>query len=322
MLNLFRYLAMILLMQMVVGQTLAADDYQTTSLPAGSTIIRSLACDGKGRLWVATFGTGLWVIDASGSQRFFDTATNQPFPMINNLLFTDNSLFIATAGGGCVKLDCDSLKFSPLVQHPGFDKLHGLYKTSSGTIFIGSVGSGTARLRGNSWVPVAESQSTQLAWVNSILEWGNQIWVGTSTGLYKTSTETEQWKPQFAGISRAVNCLLVHENILYAGTSDRGVYALKAGQEPELVAGTMGQIQFLTNFNSQVIAGGELGLWSIENLQAVEVENDISNVKCAVVDAKNFLLIGTMNGKIYSSVDAKHFSLTFAFNENSLQEQK
>lgn len=294
----------------------------SASLHAGAATVRSIVFDQTGRMWIATFGRGLWLSDDSGLRNFHDQSTDLPPPMVNNLMAADDSLYVATAGAGCLKLSCSSLRFAPVNQLVGFEKLHALFKTSTGKILIGSVGSGTAVLRNDSWQPVSESQSSQLGWVNSIAEFNGKIWLGTATGLYNNSIELDPWKPQFAGLSRAINCLHVSRGILYAGTTDRGVYMLKPGSEPEPVAGTMGQMQFLIDFNGSTIAGGELGLWKIDEGQSQEINTELYDAKCAAVSQKKILFIGTMNGKIYRSVDAKQFETAVSILENSPGEQK
>ena len=61
----------ILLLLMLMNLPLLAAAGEA-KLPAYATTIRSLAVEGNGRLWVATFGKGLWQIDAAaraGSKR-------------------------------------------------------------------------------------------------------------------------------------------------------------------------------------------------------------------------------------------------------------
>lgn len=288
-------------------------------LPAYATTIRSLAVEGNGRLWVAAFGRGLWQIDAAGPRRF--EKDGQPFPMVNNLMLSGEKLYIATAGGGCLRLNTETLEFEPLTQAPGFEKLHALMQTSDGRVFIGSVGSGTAVLNDNVWQPMKVDESSQLAWVNSIVEWQNQLWLGTATGLYR-NVASGTWRPQAAELRRAINCLLVHNGILYAGSTDRGVFAIEADGYPRQVNGTLGPVHFLQAYGADLLAGGDLGLWNIKIVDSVEIALPFNDAKCAAVDAKKILYIGTADGKIYKSNDAKNFIHTMSFTENGLEEQK
>ncbi len=289
------------------------------SIPAASTTIRSLAFDNQGRLWIATFGEGLWLRDNSGLRRFREESSDRPFPMINNLLVCNRYLYVATAGGGCLRLNTDSFRFDPLKQTPGFEKLHALYASASGTVYIGSVGSGTAVLANDEWKPLKANESISFAWVNSVLEWQNQIWLGTATGLYKTSANG-LWKPVSAELPRAINCLLLHNNVLYAGTTDRGVYIIHPGKYPEPVTGTIGQINFLVNYSDGVVAGGDLGIWVVGDKNTRDITSGIEYPKCACSNGKNILHIGTTDGKIFMTEDLQKFALILSI--NGPEEQK
>lgn len=310
-----KLLLLLAVFALISGTTLAA------SLPARATTIRSIAIDAGGHLWVATFGSGLWLKDNSGTRKFFDAETKQPFPMINGLLISGKRLFIATAGGGCVVLNTESLQFEAIKQAVGFEKLHALTESSTGDIYIGSVGSGTALLQNGVWVSMTDNESSQLAWVNSIVEWQGSLWLGTATGLYENKIGSP-WKPASSELRRAVNCLLVHENILYVGTTDRGVYAIKPGEYPKQLTDTMGPVNFLTIHADRVIAGGDLGIWSIQNSLSTEITTDITAPKCAFSDRKNKLFLGTADGRIYLSEDGKNFRHFMSFTEQGLEENK
>ncbi|MDD3147932.1 MAG: hypothetical protein PHD82_11555 [Candidatus Riflebacteria bacterium] len=305
-----------------VGIAIIIAAYATAAtLPAGATTVRSIAVEGNGRIWVATFGNGLWVVDETGPRRFTDSKTDQPFPMINNLLLSGNRLFIATAGGGCVALNTTTLQFEKITQARGFEKLHALTRAADGSIYIGSVGSGSAVLQNDAWQPLTQKESSQLSWVNSIVEWQGYLWLGTATGLYRNKSGSP-WKPSAGELRRAINCLHVHENTLYAGTTDRGVYAIKPDDYPVQVSQTLGPINFLTSYDGQVLAGGNMGLWSIKNAQASEITSGIVDPKCVFADDKKNLLIGTLDGKIYVSNDGTLFRLKLTFKENGLEEHK
>ncbi|HNX74934.1 MAG TPA: two-component regulator propeller domain-containing protein [Candidatus Rifleibacterium sp.] len=299
---------------------MASISAQAEQLSAPASTIRSIAFDNQQRMWVGTFGLGLWLKDGQGLRPFTDQAAKQPFPMINNLLISGRDLYIATAGGGCVRLDTETLRFAAIEQATGFEKLHALMETGSGSIFIGSVGSGTANLQNNRWQPMTVQESSQLAWVNSIVEWQGYLWLGTATGLYRNPIG-HPWKPESYELRRPVNCLLVHENILYAGSTDRGVFSIKPGDYPEQIPGTLGPINMLVTFAGKVIAGGKFGLWVIQKNGCEELKTVIDDPRCAGIDAKKILHIGTVDGKIYQTADLKKFIHAYSISNKGLKEQ-
>lgn len=305
--------AMLCLYSSAVAQTKFANSDAT---------IRSIAFDQRGRLWAGSFGRGLWVADETGITRFFDENAQQPHPMVNNLLFDGHYMWVATAGGGCIRIDTSLDQIVPVEQQAGFSKLHGLARTSSGTLIIGSVGSGSAYLADDRWVPVSNSQPVNLAWVNSIIEWQNRLWLGTSTGLYSTGSAVSDWRPQYEQLNRGVNHLAAdHEKLLIA-TTRNGLYEKNPGKSPEKVSGIDGMIHFILPVDRQTLVIGDRATWVITDGAAVKVVNSVENAKCAAMDSKNRFFIGTTDGKIYVSDNGTNFSLKYFFSDNGLEENK
>ncbi|EKE23969.1 MAG: hypothetical protein ACD_6C00280G0001 [uncultured bacterium] len=289
---------------------------------AQDATIRSIAFDQQGRMWVATFGRGLWVIRDSNISKYDDAEKQQPYPMINNLLCDGQYLWVATAGGGCIKINTATDQIEQVSQHTGFEKLHALTRTAAGQIIIGSVGSGTAYLKDNAWQPVKEAQSINLAWVNSVVEWQNKLWLGTSTGLYSNSTDLSDWRPQYEQLNRGVNHLAVSEDRLLIATTRHGLYSFKNGESPVRVAGIDGMIHFIQPVKDGALVIGEQSMWRLSTEHVQKLETAVTHAKCGAVDTKNRFFIGTTDGRIYRSDDGKEFKLQYIFSENGLEEQK
>jgi ligand-binding sensor domain-containing protein len=284
--------------------------------------IRSITFDQRGRIWVASFGRGLWLISKTDISRFYDEKTQQPYPMINNLLFDDSYLWVATAGGGCIRINTEFDRIEPVEQHKGFGKLHAIARTASGSIIIGSVGSGSAYLKDNKWVPVKDSQPVNLAWVNSIVAWQNRLWLGTSTGLYATGEAISDWHPQYEQLNRGVNHLAAVGDRLLIATTRNGLYEKKPGKEPEKLWGIEGMINFILPSDHQTLVIGSKAAWRIIAGKISHIDNPVANAKCAAVDSKNRFFIGTTDGKIYASDDGINFFLKYFFSDNGLEENK
>lgn len=284
--------------------------------------IRSMAFDQRGRLWIGSFGRGLWVADEKKITRFFAEKTQQPYPMINNLLFDGHYLWVATAGGGCIRINTELDQIEPVKQHDGFGKLHALTATSSATVLIGSVGSGTAYFKDDSWLPVSQMQPVNLAWVNSIVEWQHRLWLGTSTGLYSTGISVSEWKPQYAQLNRGVNHLAVDNDRLLIATTRNGLYELLPGKDPTKVTGIDGMIHFILPSASQTLVIGDKSVWQLVNGVVCKLTDPVANAKCAAFDAKNRFFIGTTDGKIYISDSGTNFTLKYLFSDKGLEENK
>lgn len=289
--------------------------------------VRDMVEDEAGNLWIATFGNGLWRKNADKIEIFSTPAANDPFPMISNLLLEKNRLWIATTGGGCVCLNLQSKELEPIKQAPGFEKLHGLIKTSHGAMLIGSVGSGTAILRHfnkkPAWEAISPRNLQHLSWVNDFYEWQQQLWLATNIGLYSTAAAEvdRSWSPRSAGLGEGANCLKAYDGLLYIGTTTRGVFAMKPGKQPYPLRNTYGEIYFITRFAGKLLAGGQYGLWELDEKAGREIARfpDIA-AKSHLVTNNNTLLIGTMDGRIIKTEDLNEFTLLLNLQQHGAEE--
>ncbi len=289
----------------------------------GNFTVRDLVEDANGTIWAGTFGMGLWKISGGSAQLFVSQPPGQLFPMICNLLLDGNLLWIATAGGGCLGFDLNRQAFLPIKQNANFNKLHGLFKTSSGHLLIGSVGTGTAILDNNEWKPISPRTLQHLSWVNDINEWNDRIWLATSAGLYHTDLKklTENWHPISAYLGEGANFIYPDGNEMLIGTTARGVFRLRPGKQPAPVRNTYGEIYFITRFKNHLIAGGRYGLWEINATAAREISNFPDLVaKTFLVTKNNTLLVGTEDGKIIETEDLRGFKILLNLQQHGLEE--
>ncbi|MFZ5953002.1 MAG: two-component regulator propeller domain-containing protein [Candidatus Rifleibacteriota bacterium] len=288
--------------------------------------IRDMVEDDHGSVWIGTFGMGLWQYREGQLKKYEVSQGEKPYPMISNLMLIGKSLFIATAGGGCVRLNLEKNVLEPIRQLTGFDRLHALFAADDGKIYIGSVGSGTAVLNSatSAWEPLSERTLQHLSWVNDINQWNSNICLATSCGLYFNPIESKKWQPVSAGLGEGANFLFpAKEDRLYIGTTSRGVFVMKPQKQPAPVRNTYGEIYFLTRFRQKLIAGGQFGLWELdeEKGSAREISNfpDMA-AKSFLVTKKNILLIGTMDGRIIYTDDLKEFKLLLNLQQHAAEE--
>ena len=286
--------------------------------------IRDMIEDSQGNIWIGTFGLGLWKYANGRPQPFIADAKNRPYPMISNLLLDGSRLWIATAGGGCDCLNLKSGKFFDFSQTDGFKKLHGLIKTSHGDVITGSVGSGTAIFNPehSSWQPVTDRTLQHLSWVNDLYEWKQRLWLATNCGLYSTPVEAvkKSWQPTSAGLGEGANCLFASGDKLFIGTTSRGVFAMKTGKQPYPIRNTYGEIYFIASFRNRLIAGGQYGLWELNETSGQEIAKFPAIAAKSCLVTKNSVYIGTMDGKIIGTEDLNEFNLLLNLQQHGPEE--
>ncbi len=121
-------------------------------------------------------------------------------------------------------------------------------------LFAGSLSDGIFRTSndGNTWVQI--NQGMPLYWVKSLAVYGNTVYAGTQSGLYKSDNDGINWSP--AGFNNvAVNALTINNGKLFAGTGT-GVYLFEASGNWSQVGQITQDILMLNSFHSTLIAGG------------------------------------------------------------------
>jgi ligand-binding sensor domain-containing protein/two-component sensor histidine kinase len=117
-------------------------------------LIMDLLKEEDGKLWVATFGNGIKIIDTKTTEMFhFTDEKLPPYGLsVNDIyrLFKDNSgtMWIGTGGGGVNKLNTNTSKFSHWYKEANNanslsnKKIWAILKDEENNIFIGTDGSG------------------------------------------------------------------------------------------------------------------------------------------------------------------------------------
>lgn len=292
------------------------------SIPANKVTIRSIVLDHSGVLWVATFGKGLWKMQNNLASQVYDNKIQQPHSMINTISISQNYLWIATAGKGCVAYNLATKCFDKIPQINGFDRLHAFINTSTGKTLIGSVGSGSAILIDNKWEAMNKNAPISRKWVNCFAEWNNQLWIGTSTDLYSVSTDkiNKNWRPKSKAIRNGINCLLADDEQLLVGTTANGIYAMKRGGRAKHLHKTYGSIYQILKWKNTLWASGQFGLWMLSTDSPTLIEEyKFKTPKSLAIDSNGNLIIGTIDGKLILTSDGKNFKVAMEITANGLE---
>ena len=317
---------LIVLMGMACLATPCCDASQL-GLPTCAYTVRDMVEDTHGKIYVGTFGAGLWLINNQEITRQKSLEQQGLFPMISNLLIDGEKLWVATTGDSCNYITLSDLKFHKIQHTPRFSRLHALYLTNNNKILIGSVGSGAAILNKNEntycWQPVRKKVLNHLSWINDINEWKNSIWLATANGAYHTPSgqNINNWQPKSEGLRSGANHFFPDKNKLFISTTSRGVFVKIGTKQAVPISGIHGETYFVTRFKNTLIAGGESGLWEIDKNRGKKIQSFHDHcAKSYLVTRKNSLLIGTMDGRIIETKDLKKFKLLAHLQVESIKE--
>ena len=246
-------------------------------------------CDHEGSFWAGSWGGGLSVLLGGGWRTL--TSENSPLPgdWISALASAGDGLWIATYGHGLAYLreGCWTTldrKNSGLPSH----LLTCLSLDGSGGLYIGTENRGLAHLAAdgtwNTWaLPVSDLDQE----VTALLVRGDQVWVGTHSGLHVLDPERGEWRPlseQRAGVGEWIYALASAEPARVWIGSDRGLAlwdrgtlsrfdpgdGLPHGVVSALAVDAEGRV-WAGTFVRGLVVGGSIQLPRIERLPVVLV---------------------------------------------------
>ncbi|HEX6738183.1 MAG TPA: two-component regulator propeller domain-containing protein [Vicinamibacteria bacterium] len=160
-----------------------------------------LAEDGRGHLWVATYGGGLSVLDPeSGAFRHYRHRTEAPSSLGSDLLttvFADRAgtIWIGTDGAGVWQYDAASDRFAALLHDPADpaslsqNVVRTLYEDGQGQLWVGTYLGGASVLKrprhAFGYFPPDPADPSGLSDIASAFleDAQGRIWVGTGLGL-------------------------------------------------------------------------------------------------------------------------------------------
>lgn len=152
----------------------------------GYNDIKTVFQDREGNIWVATYGNGLAAM-VDESFTFFNYKAN----VGNNILsvaFHQNGYFL---GGekGLVKVTNGLTKEIKSISGLSGDKVTALHYSDNGSLWIGTSKSGVYLLLPgqSSLSPFFKADNSLGNSINSLTEWGNDIYIATKNGVYQVN---------------------------------------------------------------------------------------------------------------------------------------
>lgn len=278
--------------------------------------IHALVPDPAGRVWIGTYGRGLWVYDRGNGSPFPCPEGFDLDPRISKMLVVGSDLYLATAGGGCRGLDLQTMLPTALPSLPDdFRYLHALFAPASGGLYVGSVGTGTAFLppKSGAWRRVPAWSGQYLSWVNDFAEWNGYLWAACQGGLFRAPADDPFAKPPKAMfVLGEVNRLFPGKNFLLVGTMNRGAFRVTADNDDLKIFATFAAIHAIVQWHDRFWFAGDAGLWvtDLEAIEATLITDFLPSAdapKSLTVSANDQLLIGTLHGRLFATQDGRQF---------------
>lgn len=281
-----------------------------------------MAVDAKGRLWLGIFGGGVWMFDGKKGFPVGSPDTASPGNRISRIVPDGNRMWAVTAGDGLWQFDLETGGWRPFTPSPGKDMayLHGFLDLGEDELLLGSVGSGAAWLNQGTWRPIGQKEGLTDSWVNDIVPASPGAWLGTSGGIFlfrdgsirEWRYPTDEGGPGGLWVNPEVNVLIPRDPFLFVGTGEDGVFFFPPSGQEKKVQGTFGNIQAFTVWHGDLwaagpsalfrISSGRPGEWSARTVAEAPRER---GWKSLAVSSDDRLLIGTMDGKVFASVDGE-----------------
>jgi len=295
-----------------------------------------MVSDSAGRLWIGSFGAGLWVVGRDRITQVTDRAGKSPSLRFSRLLLDGHLLWGATAGEGLLCYDIERNTWVPVKPDPGsrMRYLHGLARAADGRLLLGSVGSGAASLENGVWHRFTPEQGLRDDWVNEIVPAGDSLWFATSRGVYviPDSGKPEWLFPQGSPAERdfwedpEVNVLVPIKPFVFIGTMSNGAFRLGPDGHETKLKGTAGNIQAMLLWRGALWVAGANGIWRIDHHLARPATankagfwSDGCQFKSLAISSKGTLLAGTLDGRIFETNDGKTFSLILKFSDGAFR---
>jgi signal transduction histidine kinase/ligand-binding sensor domain-containing protein len=152
--------------------------------PPPAPVIRCALEDHNGRLWLGTWGNGLFRCDTNGSLLQFTKRDGLGSDFVRALCEDgEGDLWVGTEGGGLARLRPPLFAVYGLAQGLSWDWITSVSAGPDGKLWVGTDGYGLNRLEGDMIRPVgSESGAGPLHVMAALADRQGEIWLGTRAG--------------------------------------------------------------------------------------------------------------------------------------------
>lgn len=283
----------------------------------GIADIYSVARDGSGRIWFASYGSGLYQLQKNGKFTRFEQADG----LANNTthcMQVDRTgrLWIGTAGG-VTRISADEVKTFTEMQGLCSNAVSSIAEDSWGNMWFGTSGGGLCRLDGERFIHFNEKSGDMGTWVYTLFcDTLNHMWFATSKGGV-TEYDGEYFTNYYEGAgftSFKVRCIAQDTNgVMWFGTTGDGVYSFANGSfrhytRSDGLSLSVVSCLLVDSLNRTWIgtAGGYISIYDPVTDRIFKVGKDSgfadpksSRVNCMEMDSKGNIWVGTTGAGAY-----------------------
>lgn len=284
-------------------------------------VIRDIAEDKDRNIYLATFGSGLFVYNFKENTWFNYKKCNSCITddRLSKIIIDEESLYIASAGGGAYKLNRDNNQYQ--ITKLTNNAIHSLYyhtilKLPNKAILLGSVEDGIYIIKDNESLHISEGVLPS-NWVNDAIideENNRLIWIATSFGV--VLIDYQHTKPlkvlwelnKFDALD--VNVIRQFNKCLYVGSANGGLIKIaydlkklenKSSSNITKIRDIPTPVHALLSAEDKLLVGTEMGLYVVSKNDVVEKVNSIrsNEVIKSIANTSYGVLVGTDNGVVY-----------------------
>jgi signal transduction histidine kinase/ligand-binding sensor domain-containing protein/DNA-binding response OmpR family regulator len=227
----------------LLSMTLSDQVVQIEPITLTARFIRSMAIDSKKRLWLGSWGDGLFISDlnVSSFQKTQTTPSGTDMESINHNSILDIEIdkneiaWLSTANGGVLILYPNkgfTLISNNSVEVSNDQNAISVYRRADGKIYMGTI---SGLLVSDEEGQFRQSASIPRTRINSMEEKGAYLFIGSSKGLYVYNTQANGGKPMVKFPNEKITTtFLDRSNNLWIGTQQNGLRVTNIIEDPLL----------------------------------------------------------------------------------------
>jgi ligand-binding sensor domain-containing protein len=263
--------------------------------------VKSIIPAGKNTYWIGMQDKGLCLYDNDKKQFSVpQVAATWKYGQINQLLQSQNTLWIATENNGVIKFSGDQLSGTLKITNDKSSNINNVLQDNEGNIWLLSGNSSLIKTPGDQLKLTVPYKENDFAKVHAILcDKQNNIWRGTSNGVTKfllNNNDTAEQKFIISELNNKADITALYEDIynrIWIGTTGKGVFLLdeSTGKYRRVI-----ENKLIQNSSVLSISGKDNSVFvsSLEGATAFTLGNDASlNARFSFYNFTNISSIGS-----------------------------